>query len=68
MKLNRSGTPSVSYFKSYMLLIMNTRTCSLEVAKEVAYENLFERDSKRLGEQAFRNFQQAHKELMTIYP
>ncbi|QHS21882.1 hypothetical protein GWK91_02525 [Virgibacillus sp. MSP4-1] len=65
MKLNRSGTPSIAYFKAYMKLVMNTRTCSLEVAREVTFENLFERDPLYLGEQAYQNFQHAHQELMT---
>ena len=63
MLLNRGGALSADYFAAYMKLIMNTRDCSLNEAKEMSFQRLFRGKVDTLGKESYQNFILAYKLL-----
>ena len=62
MLIKNAGTLSQRYFKSYFQLIINTRECTLEEAKDFVWKNLFTNDKNTLGSATYQNFMAAYKE------
>lgn len=63
MVINNGGNLSEEYFISYLSLVMNSRKCTLEEAKEVTFERLFNNNEKSLGSISFHHFFSAYDEL-----
>ncbi|MRG85763.1 hypothetical protein [Salinibacillus xinjiangensis] len=63
MKLNRSGKTSKEFFVSYLKLVMNTQKCSLEVAKEITFDRIFEGQPHCFGKEVYDNFLSAYEEM-----
>lgn len=63
MVINNGGNLSKEYFIAYLSLIMNSRQCNLEKAKEITFERLFQNDKKTLGNISFEHFINAYEGL-----
>lgn len=63
MLLNRGGALSADYFASYMKLIMNTRECSLNEAKDMTFQRLFRGQVDTLGAESYQKFIIAYESL-----
>jgi hypothetical protein len=63
MITKNAGKLSKAYFKSYMQLVMSSRDFSLEKARSFAFEELFQGDEMKNGEETFQKFTQAYEEL-----
>ena len=63
MVINKGGNLSKEYFIAYLKLIMNSRQCTLEKAKEITFERLFQKDKKTLGSISFERFTNAYVDL-----
>ncbi|SDM82307.1 hypothetical protein [Sediminibacillus halophilus] len=63
MVVNHGGSLTQNYFKSYIKLILNANECSLKEAKEIVFNHFFERKESRFGEETYKNFLFAYKEL-----
>lgn len=66
MVINNGGNLSKEYFIAYLSLIMNSRQCTIEKAKEITFERLFKNDKKTLGSISFESFINAYEELKEI--
>ncbi|WHX25123.1 hypothetical protein [Virgibacillus halodenitrificans] len=65
MTVNHGGTLTQDYFKSYIKLIITANECSSEEAKNIAFKQLFGEDENRFGQETYKNFLLAYKELKT---
>lgn len=63
MVINRAGVLSKEYFISYIELVMNTRDCTLQQAKDIVFKRIFNGDIGRLGESSYQAFLSAYKRL-----
>ena len=63
MITKNAGKLSKAYFKSYMQLVMSARDFSLEEARSYAFEELFQGDEMKNGEETYQKFTQAYEEL-----
>ena len=63
MVINKGGNLSKEYFIAYLKLIMNSRQCTLEKAKEITFERLFQKDKETLGSISFESFTNAYEDL-----
>lgn len=63
MTVNRGGALSKEYFLAYLQLVINTRSCSVDKAKEIAFDLFFKQDEKRFGLPTYTQFQSAYNEL-----
>ncbi|MBL5874949.1 hypothetical protein HV417_15865 [Bacillus sporothermodurans] len=63
MLINNDGNLSKEYFIAYLKLIMSSRKCTLEKAKEITFERLFQKDKKTLGNISFERFTNAYEGL-----
>jgi hypothetical protein len=65
MTVNHASTLRKEYFLSYINLIMISRNCSLEQAKELTMELFFKNKIEQYGKQTFERFLDAYYELAT---
>ena len=63
MVINNGGNLSKEYFVAYLSLIMNSRKCTLEKAREITFSRLFRKDEKTLGSISFDHFISAYEDL-----
>ncbi|MED4136011.1 hypothetical protein P4668_26920 [Priestia megaterium] len=63
MTINHSSTLNKEYFLSYMKLIMNAYQNTVDQAKELAFQRLFESHINSLGCNSYENFLLAYNEL-----
>lgn len=65
MTVNHSGTLNKEYFLAYLKLIMNTRECSLEMAKNPTLELFFHNNLTEYGEETSKRFFEAYNQLFS---
>ncbi|QTM98415.1 hypothetical protein ERJ70_03310 [Sediminibacillus dalangtanensis] len=63
MVVNHGGSLTPNYFKSYIKLVLNANECSLKEAKAIVFKHFFEMKERRFGEETYKNFLLAYKEL-----
>ncbi len=63
MIINRGGTLSVAYFRSYFELILASRTSDVDEARKIVFYRLFNNNSHQLGEETYQQFLQAYSNL-----
>ncbi|WP_409251002.1 hypothetical protein V1502_12630 [Bacillus sp. SCS-153A] len=66
MTVNHGGTLSKEYFISYLSLIMNSRGCSAEQAKEIAFDLFFRGNQEVYGKKTYTEFLTAYSVLNPI--
>ncbi|WP_273849906.1 hypothetical protein [Guptibacillus spartinae] len=64
MITKNAGKLSKAYFKSYLNLVMSTRNFTVDEAKWFAFEELFQSDEMKNGEETYERFMQAYAELL----
>ena len=63
MTVNHASTLKIDYFLSYINLIMISRNCSLEEAKEITLELFFHNNNEQYGKQTYERFLDALNHL-----
>lgn len=63
MTVNHAGALTVEYFVSYLKLIINSRSFSLEQAIGYAEKEFFNQNKKLYGEQTYITFIVAYEKL-----
>lgn len=63
MTVNHGGTLKKEYFLSYLNLILISRNCTIEQAKEIAMELFFHHNIEEYGSQTYQRFLDAYCEL-----
>ncbi|MEI4768187.1 hypothetical protein WAX74_00755 [Psychrobacillus sp. FJAT-51614] len=63
MTVNNGGKLSKEYFVSYIQLVMNARTCSVEEACRFVLEQFFKGNKHTFGDYSYGNFLSACKEI-----
>lgn len=64
MITKNAGKLRKPYFKSYLQLVMSSRGFTLEEAKSFAFDELFQSDEMKNGEETYQRFLQAYTELL----
>lgn len=62
MVIKKSGNLSKAYFMAYFSLMMSSRQCTIEEAKEITFERIFRNDKNTLGNTSFKHFMEAYEE------
>jgi hypothetical protein len=63
LTVNHAGTLKKEYFLSYINLVMISRNCSLQQAKEYTIELFFKNNIEQYGKQTYERFLDAYKQL-----
>jgi hypothetical protein len=63
MTVNHASTLKKEYFLSYINLIMISRNCSLEEAKELVMKLFFQNNVEQYGKSTSERFLEAYNEL-----
>lgn len=63
MVINRSGALSKEYFISYLELVMNSKGCTLQQAKDFVFKRIFNNDAKHLGQSSYQEFLLAYENI-----
>lgn len=63
MIVNHGGNLSKEYFLAYIKLVMNSKECSIETAKNLTMDLFFKNDKNRFGKDTFQSFEDAFYEL-----
>jgi hypothetical protein len=63
MTVNHASTLKKEYFLSYINLIMISRNCSLEEAKEITMDLFFHNNIEQYGKATSKSFLEAYNEL-----
>ncbi|MBT2696659.1 hypothetical protein J7E79_04405 [Bacillus sp. ISL-40] len=63
MTVNHASTLKKEYFLSYINLVMISRNCSLQQAKELTIELFFKNNIEQYGKQTYERFLEAFKHL-----
>jgi hypothetical protein len=63
LTVNHAGTLKKEYFLSYINLVMISRNCSLQQAKELTIELFFKNNIGQYGKQTHERFLDAYKQL-----
>lgn len=63
MIVNHGSTLTKEYFLSYLNLIIISRNCSVEQAKELAFELFFNNNEDNFGKETFQRFLAAFNDL-----
>jgi hypothetical protein len=63
MTVNHAGILKKEYFISFLKLIILSRNCSTEQAKDIAMELFFHHNIEEYGLQTFQRFLDAYHEL-----
>lgn len=63
MTVNHANTLKKEYFLSYINLIMISRNCSLEEAKELTMDLFFHNNIEQYGKSTANHFREAYNEL-----
>lgn len=63
MTVNHGGRLQPEYFKSYLALIMSSRECSVECAKDYTVNTFFRGDPGLYGPASFGSFERAVESL-----
>ena len=59
MTVNHGGRLQPDYFRSYLSLIMSSRQCTVECAREFMLKTFFQDDPEKFGPESYENFQLA---------
>ncbi|PEI54999.1 hypothetical protein [Priestia aryabhattai] len=59
MRVNNSGNLSVTYFRAYFHLVMNTQGMNYKEAQSLIFQRLFHQDPTLRGETTYSNFKKA---------
>jgi hypothetical protein len=65
MTVNHGGALGTNYFLSYLNLILISRNCSLDRARELAMELFFRNNTDQYGKETYERFMEAYTELVT---
>ncbi|MGF2616673.1 hypothetical protein FZC84_02605 [Rossellomorea vietnamensis] len=60
MTINHSGTLGKDYFISYLKLVMNSKGCTAEQAKDTALRQFFKGDHHIYGQETYSAFLEAY--------
>jgi hypothetical protein len=63
LTVNHASTLKKEYFISYINLIMISRNCTLDQAKEITLEMFFHNDPIRYGSQTYERFLETYNQL-----
>ncbi|UAL53027.1 hypothetical protein LIT32_04270 [Bacillus sp. CMF21] len=63
MVINHAGALRTEYFIAYMNLIMNAFECSVEQARNLTFERLFQSKEDYLGNESYRQFLKAYEAI-----
>ncbi|NYE06213.1 hypothetical protein F4694_002993 [Bacillus niacini] len=63
MTINHASTLKKEYFIFYINLVMISRNCTLEQAKEITLELFFHNEPFRYGSQSYERFLEAYHQL-----
>jgi hypothetical protein len=63
MTVNHAGVLGTNYFLSYLNLILISRNCTLEEARDLAMELFFHHDPYLYGKDTYEKFQEAFIQL-----
>jgi hypothetical protein len=63
LTVNHAGTLKKEYFLSYINLVIISRNCSLQQAKELTIELFFKNNIEQYGRQTYERFLDAYKQL-----
>lgn len=66
MIVNHGGNLPKEYFSAYIKLVMNSRNCSIESAKDITMELFFKNDKNRFGKDTYQSFEDAFRELTML--
>ncbi|MCM3691012.1 hypothetical protein [Neobacillus niacini] len=66
MTVNHAGTLKKEYFLSYINLVMISRNCSLQQAKDITMNLFFQNDPRRYGNQTYERFLDAYHQLTKV--
>lgn len=56
MIVNSGGNLSEDYFRAYLSLVMNARSCSLEDAKDIMFETFFRGNLASFGQISYSSY------------
>ncbi|WP_154991474.1 hypothetical protein [Priestia megaterium] len=59
MRVNNSGNLSVTYFRAYFHLVMNTQGMNYKEAQRLIFQRFFHQDPTLRGESTYSNFKKA---------
>ncbi|OUT32991.1 hypothetical protein CCZ20_22945 [Priestia aryabhattai] len=59
MRVNNSGNLSVTYFRAYFYLVMNTQGMNYKEAQSLIFQRFFHQDPTLRGETTYSNFKKA---------
>ncbi|WHZ58567.1 hypothetical protein [Metabacillus hrfriensis] len=63
MVINHAGTLRPEFFIAYMNLIMNAFECSVEQARNLTFERLFQSKEDDLGNESYKQFLKAYEAI-----
>ncbi|MBS4223104.1 hypothetical protein [Lederbergia citrea] len=63
MTVNRGSVLGKEYFLSYIKLILKSRNCTLEMAKELTFKMFFHNNKDQFGKETYQRFLTAYEEL-----
>ncbi|MGD6802940.1 hypothetical protein [Rossellomorea aquimaris] len=59
MTVNHSGKLTKEYFISYLTLVMNSKGCTLQQAKDITFHKFFKGNFQMYGEDTYNAFLEA---------
>lgn len=63
MTVNHASTLRKDYFLAYLRLVLNSRNCTLERARDLTIALFFRNNPKQYGDQTYCHFLKAYEEL-----
>ncbi|WP_456276110.1 hypothetical protein [Bacillus sp. AK128] len=63
MTVNHAGVLRKEYFQAYLMLVITSRQCTLEEAKDITFNLFFQQDPKRYGPETYHQFILAYQGL-----
>ncbi|MCP2036523.1 hypothetical protein L1279_003566 [Planomicrobium sp. HSC-17F08] len=63
MTVNHGGRLQPDYFRSYLFLVMNSRQCTVECARDFVLTTFFQGNPEMFGPESYESFQIAVKSL-----
>lgn len=63
MTVNHASTLKKDYFLAYIKLVLSSRNCTLDKARDLTIELFFRNNPKQYGSQTYNHFLEAYKEL-----
>lgn len=63
MTVNHGGRLQPDYFRSYLSLVMNSRECNIECARDFMLKTFFQSNPEKFGPESYASFQVAVESL-----